>query len=307
MVFLIEFIHAIQRHWPRPSCVRVYKIVNIDRIFIFTPLLVFNTGAILASQQHGKLRYFFLSKTILFFDHTENPNDRISLMDPIESKFASEYERFTKRNRYDTRNIARKLSRWKRDELLSPNSCPSDENRSSVDHRRMNDVPHQINEIENCIIHNVKSDEIIITDLLRPPNDDGKDRSDSNISACGVEGDVTSVEDDESSTENLLLPTKTYLHDHTIYSTNDYCAMFMDLSRKAKLCKSNVNDFLSFIKSGLPVPNNLPSTEKQLLALLDVEDLFTKRSICLSCYDEINYRQTTCHRCNTGTTRVAHL
>ena len=49
----IEFTHAIHTHWPRPSRVRVYKTVNIDRISIFTPLLVFKTAASLVFQLHG--------------------------------------------------------------------------------------------------------------------------------------------------------------------------------------------------------------------------------------------------------------
>lgn len=98
------------------------------------------------------------------------------------------------------------------------------------------------------------------------------------------------------------------LHNFTTYLAHDYCELFTELSRKAHLSKAQTNEFITFIKSGLPVPNNFPSNEKQLMALLNVEELFTKRSICLSCHRDIKYGSTNCSNCpDSKKCSIAHV
>lgn len=232
-------------------------------------------------------------------------------MDPIESKFASEYNQFTKRKRYNRYNIARKFSRSKRDEVFYPDLSLPNSDTLSFDEERMNHPLHPKKMVENPLSLNRNADEIRLAYTPRSSSDEGSIIYTANTLSheddLDLDLDVQSVEDDKSSNMNLSLTTTTYLHNHTIHPTYEYCETFASLSRRAHLCKSHVNDFLSFIKSGLPVPNNLPSTEKQLLALLNIEDLFTKRSICLSCHVQIDYLQTGCGRCNAEATTIAHV
>lgn len=92
---------------------------------------------------------------------------------------------------------------------------------------------------------------------------------------------------------------KVPLHDYTSNSTYDYCQAFTTIARQANLSKTSTNEFLSLIKSGLPTPNYLPPTEEALLLLLGVEDLFTKRSICLSCFHELDVNEKICSLCRS--------
>ncbi|UJR17710.1 hypothetical protein I4U23_004608 [Adineta vaga] len=76
-----------------------------------------------------------------------------------------------------------------------------------------------------------------------------------------------------------------------------YCEAFVRAARQANLSKLGTNNFLSLIKSVLPVPNNLPVAEEELLTLLNVINLFTKRTICLLCKEEFDNREKFCPLC----------
>ncbi|CAF4947787.1 unnamed protein product, partial [Rotaria socialis] len=59
---------------------------------------------------------------------------------------------------------------------------------------------------------------------------------------------------------------------------------------------------------GLPIPNNMPTTEQELLLLLGVNELFTKRTICLLCYNEFSYDSKFCpRRCSTDRSSIAYI
>ncbi|CAF3738937.1 unnamed protein product [Rotaria socialis] len=110
----------------------------------------------------------------------------------------------------------------------------------------------------------------------------------------------------QSDDEDCVSLEKVPLHDYTIDSTYDYCEAFTIVARHANLSKKSTNDFLSLIKSGLPIPNNMPTTEQELLLLLGVNELFTKRTLCLLCYNEFSYDNKFCpQRCSTDRSSIA--
>lgn len=230
-------------------------------------------------------------------------------MDLIESTLATEYVQITKRKRYNLWNNARRVLRSKRNEILYPDLSFSTTNSSSfVDQQQTNASHDQADEIQLNFCLDEKINDHLIESSHRPPSDKNLNILDLEVSSSSVQDDEDFVEDDETpSTGKDFSQIDTFLHDYTTYSTFDYCNNFTTLTRQAKLCKSHVNEFLSLIKSGLPEPNNLPSTHQQLFSILNIEELFTKRSICLSCNDELNYPQETCHRCKNGKTFVAHV
>ena len=120
--------------------------------------------------------------------------------------------------------------------------------------------------------------------------------------------DTESMQEVESiiSDQNHLIHVR--LHEYTHTSTLDYCEAFAKLARRANLCKTHTNDFLSFIEAGLPVPNHMPVTEEKLLDLLAVQDLFTRRSICLLCLREFDYRERVCPQCaSSERSSIAHV
>ncbi|CAF4561077.1 unnamed protein product [Rotaria socialis] len=117
-----------------------------------------------------------------------------------------------------------------------------------------------------------------------------------------------STEKAQSDDEDCVSLEKVPLHDYTIDSTYDYCEAFTMIARQANLSKKSTNDFLSLIKSGLPIPNNMPTTEQELLLLLGVNELFTKRTICLLCYNEFSYDSKFCpRRCSTDRSSIAYI
>ena len=73
-----------------------------------------------------------------------------------------------------------------------------------------------------------------------------------------------------------------------------FCIELLKLLRDANVCKSHSKRFISLIQSVLPIPNNFPSTFESLLSLLNIEDLFMKRSVCLICKNDINFNEKKC-------------
>ncbi|CAF1134088.1 unnamed protein product [Adineta steineri] len=105
------------------------------------------------------------------------------------------------------------------------------------------------------------------------------------------------INDDEESLDNLMhhfnlsLPLHemdTFLHDLTTLKRNEYCANLLFLLRKANICKSHADKFIQLIHTGLPIPNTMPKSMKDLLSTLQVESLFTKREICTMCHLDVN-------------------
>ena len=89
-------------------------------------------------------------------------------MDAIELQLASEYVQFTKRIRYNTWNIARRLSRSKKDEILYPIYVLAQRMDRLLNQQQTNHSNPPTNEIESCISLNENIDDIMITDISYP-------------------------------------------------------------------------------------------------------------------------------------------
>lgn len=98
------------------------------------------------------------------------------------------------------------------------------------------------------------------------------------------------------------------IHDYTSIRTFDFCQEFMALARRGSLCKLLTDEFLKFIKFSMPFPNQIPTTEAELNMLLNVEILFTKRSVCLRCLNEIYSEEFDCSYClKKDVNSIAHV
>lgn len=124
--------------------------------------------------------------------------------------------------------------------------------------------------------------------------DEDYDNND-NFSACHFHEDLTSDVD----SNDQLHEKSPLLHQFTSISTKSYCVELLKLLRNANVCKSHSNRFITLIQSILPIPNNFPSTFKHILSLLNIEDLFIKRSVCLVCKTDLHFNGKKCSRCRT--------
>ncbi|CAF4171168.1 unnamed protein product [Adineta steineri] len=89
------------------------------------------------------------------------------------------------------------------------------------------------------------------------------------------------------------------LHPYTNISTKEFCTNLLRAFRQTKLCKTYSTNMLKLIGSGLPQPNNLPTSLNSLLRYMNVENLFTKRKVCLSCQSDIEYSARFCLKCKS--------
>ncbi|CAF1295528.1 unnamed protein product [Rotaria sordida] len=95
--------------------------------------------------------------------------------------------------------------------------------------------------------------------------------------------------------ESFNLATSTFpepdliLHGSTNITKNEYCRNLLTLFRDAKISKTHCDRFIRLIQSGLPIPNNMPTSMKNLLQEMQVEELFLKRSICTACNQNLNH------------------
>ena len=95
----------------------------------------------------------------------------------------------------------------------------------------------------------------------------------------------------------LITIPETRLHYFTNILTNEYCRNLLRMLRDAKICKSQCNAMIKLLKSALPEPNNMPSSLKQLLSAMNVENLFVKKKVCIPCGHEVPTEQTFCNQC----------
>lgn len=233
-------------------------------------------------------------------------------MDRIAFELGSQCARVDQRERYDKKNSERRTKRLKRSHLLFPDLLLCGRHAHVVHEQRplmeIDSVPLLDNDDDHPdeSLTDVHPDESLIDDhhCSAEETDNRQASSISQEALC----DVDSMCSNESVLVDCSEPAQTRLHQHTATSTLDYCETFTKLARRSNLSKSHTNDFLFFIQSGLPVPNHMPTTEKKLLDLLEVKDLFTKRSVCVPCRRELDYQQITCSQCHSSErTSIAHV
>ncbi|CAF1544137.1 unnamed protein product, partial [Didymodactylos carnosus] len=70
------------------------------------------------------------------------------------------------------------------------------------------------------------------------------------------------------------------LHNYTNILTFDYCEDLLTVLRNAHVSKSQSDHIIKLIKSALPISNNLLNTLKGILSETNINDIFTKRSVC---------------------------
>ncbi len=100
--------------------------------------------------------------------------------------------------------------------------------------------------------------------------------------------------------DNKSVVEEVCLHDYTAISTAAYSTDLLNLLRGADISNSHSTHLISLIKSSLPIPIHLPSTMDDLLSFMDVDNLFSRRSICLICKQSPEYKQSKCLTCESA-------
>lgn len=261
---------------------------------------------------------FFSSVCRVFVqvEHTSPHWRRLTLldgnMDTITSEFEQQCAVIKRRKKYDRRNAVRQRNRLIKNRSLYPDLLMHERiKRATAGERVLTNVGiHQFDflvDADDSVeqintgdpIRNVIPDDPIGNTVTNdfyhfPEANDVQEASD--LSRTHAD-DTESMQDVESIISDQNHHIHVRLHEYTRTTTLDYCEAFAKLARRANLCKTHTTDFLSFIEAGLPVPNHMPITEEKLLDLLAVEDLFTRRSICLLCHRQFDYRERVCPQC----------
>ncbi|CAF4834517.1 unnamed protein product [Rotaria socialis] len=119
--------------------------------------------------------------------------------------------------------------------------------------------------------------------------------------------DSISTNDDNIDTI-LIDQVDSELHSFTPISVKSAMLEFLQLIRQSQINKKQSEHFLSFIKSILPCPNQMPKNMNSLLKRLDVTDYFKKRTICILCEKELEKKQNLCNHCvKTEKKYIAHI
>ncbi|CAF3502155.1 unnamed protein product [Rotaria socialis] len=105
--------------------------------------------------------------------------------------------------------------------------------------------------------------------------------------------DCSTSDNDSSETES----EEVCLHEYTNVSTIYYCTDLLNYLRAADISKSHSTHLITLIKSILPTPNHLPATMDDLLLFMNIDNLFSRRSICLICKGDLEYKQRKCLNC----------
>ncbi|CAF4046241.1 unnamed protein product, partial [Rotaria magnacalcarata] len=105
--------------------------------------------------------------------------------------------------------------------------------------------------------------------------------------------DCSTSDNDSSDAES----EEVCLHEYTNVSTKYYCTDLLNYLRAADISKSHSTHLTTLIKSILPTPNHLPATMDDLLLFMNIDNLFSRRSICLICKGDLEYKQRKCLNC----------
>ncbi|CAF1147912.1 unnamed protein product [Adineta ricciae] len=108
--------------------------------------------------------------------------------------------------------------------------------------------------------------------------------------------DSVSSEDENRTTFSIDQEDRE-LHSFTSLTVNGVALRFLQLLRQSQISKKESEQFLSFFKSLLPVPNQMPKDMNSLLKHLGVNNYFNKRTICVICEKELSRNESLCSRC----------
>jgi hypothetical protein len=113
---------------------------------------------------------------------------------------------------------------------------------------------------------------------------------------------------DEYIENTLFDPIERELHPFTRMSVKNTMFEFLQLIRQSQISKKESERFLSFIKSILPVPNQMPKDMNTLLKQIGVINYFSKITICVLCEKELQNTQHLCCRCvKTEKKNIAYI
>lgn len=84
------------------------------------------------------------------------------------------------------------------------------------------------------------------------------------------------------------------LHPFTHMSIKETMSEFLQILRRSQISKKESENLLSFIRSILPFPNQMPKNRNTLLERIGVTDYFSKRTICILCEKEFSNDQHLC-------------
>jgi hypothetical protein len=223
-------------------------------------------------------------------------------MDPIDYEFGHQYGEQQRKERYNKRNAARRKIRLEEKKMCCFHSPTAPQYKSSIIKQNTEPIIQNDDTLyaDQQLADIVKYYSVICTSPVPVEEND----YDISIVLSDVYDETETIPSDDDYVSPIKLP----LHNYTMDSTYDYCEAFTIVARQANLSKTSTNNFLSLIKSGLPTPNQLPSTEEELLLLLGVDNLFIKRSICLLCCEEFDYREKNCSQCrSTDKNSIAYV
>jgi hypothetical protein len=253
-------------------------------------------------------------------------------MAPVASEFEQEFVVIRRRKRYDERNAARRRNRLMKNRSLYPDLLLHERiGRVTVAERPLTELAIRRGDFldasgdssrdvrKDTSIRDASAEDPIRNAVNDNPMDifatiDSHDYSEKNdlqevsdLSQTDLD-DTDSIPEVQSIVSDYDEHIQVRLHEYTSISTVHYCEAFAKLARRANLCKTHTNHFLSFIEAGLPVPNHMPATGEKLLELLAVDDLFTRRSICLLCHRELDYKDRVCAQCASSERgAIAHV
>lgn len=225
----------------------------------------------------------------------------------IDSWIADDIDREIEQGhaRRDNYNLSRRLSRQKNFNMNEHTTLPR------RNQHKFNDVnddidnePRDVNTITNTLSNQFVYD-MNVPDRLdntwdEHDSDDDDDDSiymlDSFESFNNSESSEEEQPDDNESQQDST-NTNNQLHSYTRNETSDVCIELIKLFRDSQISKIQSEKFLLFINNILPTPNSLPRSMKELISILNIEENYQKRSICLLCGRELILKKNECPFC----------
>lgn len=169
-----------------------------------------------------------------------------------ENEIALQYAKIKKNNRLKKNRIYRRMGRFK----VQKCTCSTGLANS-----------------ESSIISNLNSMKIASNDQNNEIHRNDKRSSASNLNATKAiqqldESILSSDGYDFSDLMSYQQPNNLNLHAYTSLNCSSFSQSIINFIRKANISKSNAQQLIDLIQSGLPQPNNLPYNYQNVLELL---------------------------------------